>query len=185
MGAEVFISPTLFFLALGGIFWWGMEIWGLSREEQSEEYFADTPGGEAELDTQQLIDLGTGPMAEEQLASTLASTRQTVFIAGAITRTVYTLVRDYVPWGKGLEILANPKLGGAVQLYDLKTKLAAVVKETDEITAALITIFSIDGEYAYLMRAENNAIVASGNREVAAQLTANARSQWTRARTYR
>lgn len=175
------ISGALGALTLGGVAWWAYDLIKSRSEEESEEYAPEEVGEASQEDA---INHGTGPMAEQQLASRIANAQHSVFVAGAITRTVYTLLRDYMPHGMRLEVLANPKLGGRVQLFELRTKLSARIKQTEEITGASWAFFNIDGEYTIMLRIKNNAVLMSRDRDAARRLIATNRNQWVNAKDY-
>jgi len=85
-----YVCTALGVMMVGGLAWW---VQGLLR--QSEEEFHEESIEELQpisnLSEINLIDLGTGTPAQEQLASRLANARTSVFIAGASTQPVYML----------------------------------------------------------------------------------------------
>ena len=178
-----YICAALVVVMVGGIAWWVQELLRQAEEEFHEEAITELQPI-SNLNEINLIDLGTGTPAQEQLASRLANARTSIFIAGALTQPVYVLVRDYVPWGVTLEVLANPDLGGRRYLYEYHTRFNARVRTTDEIKAALITLFVVDGLDAVTLREKDNAVVAAGDIDAVKTLLIPNRGRWNRAERY-
>ena len=179
----LYVCTALGVMMVGGLAWWVQGLLRQSGEEFHEEAIEELQPISS-LSEISLIDLGTGTPAQEQLASRLANARTNVFIAGASTQSVYVLVRDYVPWGVTLEILANPDLGGRRYLYEYHTRFNARIRTTDEIKAALITLFVIDGSDAITLREKDNAVVAAGDIDAVKTLLTPNRERWNRAERY-
>ena len=179
----LYVCMALVTVMAGGIGWWIQELLRQSEEEFHEEAIAELQPISS-LSEINLVDLGTGTPAQEQLASRLANARTSVFIAGASTQPVYMLVRDYIPWGVTLEVLANPNLGGRRYLHEYHTRFNARVRTTDEIKAALITLFVIDGSDAITLREKDNAVVAAGDDDAVKTLLTPNRGRWNRAERY-
>jgi hypothetical protein len=187
LSAPDLVSNILLLFVAGGVAWYGWDLLSSVKSERSADYLS-IPATKQKVsleETQQdLIDRGTGPMAEEELASKIANSRIGVFVAGALSQTVYLILRDYLPHGRRLEVLVNPALGGQMYLYYITTNLSAIVRETDEIKATPITVFYIDGESTLLLRKANNAVFVSRTREVAQTLAAPNLTLWQKARPY-
>ena len=178
-----YVCAALGAVMAAGIGWWAQELVRQAEEEFHEEAIVELQPI-SNLNEISLVDLGTGTPAQEQLASRLANARTSVFIAGASTQPVYVLVRDYIPWGVALEVLANPDLGGRRYLYEYHTRFNARVRTTDEIKAALITLFVIDGSDAITLREKDNAVVAAGDIDAVKTLLIPNRERWNRAESY-
>jgi len=178
-----YVCAALGAVMVGGLVWWIQELLRQLKEEFHEEAIVELQPI-SNLSGINLVDLGTGTPAQEQLASRLANARTSIFIAGASTQPVYVLVRDYVPWGVTLEILANPDLGGRRYLYEYHTRFNARIRTTDEIKAALITLFVVDGSDAITLREKDNAVVAAGDTDTVKTLLIPNRERWKRAERY-
>lgn len=133
-----------------------------------------------------LVEVGTGQKAERTLGASLAnSSGQTVFVAGAITKTVYNLLRDWLPPRTTLNVLVNPIYADQILLNEIKNRFANSVRETDELTGGGITVFKIGSDSLFMLLKENNAIVMTTDDYTINTLNSKNNEYWSRAKSYR
>jgi hypothetical protein len=177
-------AGALAIVTASGIAWWIYDLRGNIAKEKQPLEALETKGTPQQIGPAELIDLGTGPMAEEVLGSKIANARTIVFVAGAMTSTVYSLIRNYLPPNVALEVLVNPALGGRVHLYNIATRYACRIRASDEIVRDLVTVFNVDGEMVLILRKENNGVLIAQAKSAAENLTAQNRAIWNRAKAY-
>lgn len=171
--------------AVFGLVWWIKSIYDsyslidISIEKTQEDMNVDT----SKL---KLVEIGTGQKAERTLGASLAnSTGQTVFLAGAITKTVYNLLRDWLPQRASLNVLVNPIWADQILLNEIKNRYANSVRETDELTSGGVTVFKIGADSLFMLLKENNAIVMTTDPETISILNSKNNDYWSRAKPYR
>ncbi|TFH17261.1 hypothetical protein E4H04_05305 [Candidatus Bathyarchaeota archaeon] len=171
--------------AVFGLLWWIKSIYDsyslidISIEKTQEDMNVDT----SKL---KLVEIGTGQKAERTLGASLAnSTGQTVFLAGAITKTVYNLLRDWLPQRASLNVLVNPIWADQILLNEIKNRYANSVRETDELTSGGVTVFKIGADSLFMLLKENNAIVMTTDPETISILNSKNNDYWSRAKPYR
>lgn len=171
--------------AVFGLLWWIKSIYDsyslidISIEETEREINVDTS-------SLKLIEVGTGQKAERTLGASLAnSSGQTVFIAGAITKTVYNLLRDWLPPRTTLNVLVNPIYADQILLNEIKNRFANSVRETDELTGGGVTVFKIGSDSLFMLLKGNNAIVMTTDDYTINTLNSKNNEYWSRAKPYR
>jgi hypothetical protein len=171
--------------ALLGLVWWIKSIYDsyslidISVEETDREI-------NIEASSLKLVEVGTGQKAERTLGASLAnSTGQTVFVAGAITKTVYNLLRDWLPQRSTLNVLVNPVYADQILLNEIKNRFANSVRETDELTGGGVTVFKIGSDSLFMLLKENNAIVLTRDVNTINTLNSKNNEYWSRAKPYR
>jgi len=171
--------------AIFGLVWWIKSIYDsyslidISIEKTQENINVDA----SQL---KLIEIGTGQKAERTLGASLAnSTGRTIFLAGAITKTVYNLLRDWLPQRASLNVLVNPIYADQIMLNEIKNRYANSVRETDELTGGGVTVFKIGNESLFMLLKENNAIVMTTDPETISILNSKNNDYWSRAKPYR
>jgi hypothetical protein len=168
-----------------GVIWWIQNIYSsLSLVDQSiQKSEGEVPVEPSELN---LVEVGTGQKAERTLGSSLAnSTGQTVFVAGAITKTVYNLLRDWLPSRAALNVLVNPVYADRILLNEIKNRFANSVRETDQLTGGGVTVFKIGNNSLFMLLKENNAIVMTTDPKTIEKLNSKNAEYWSKAKPYR
>jgi hypothetical protein len=171
--------------AIVGLLWWIKSIYdSYSFIETSIEETDKT----VNIDTSdlKLVEVGTGQKAERTLGVSLAnSSGQTVFLVGAITKTVYNLLRDWLPQRTTLNVLVNPIFADQILLNEIKNRFANSVRETDELTGGGVTVFKIGSDSLFMLLKENNAIVMTTDPYTINTLNSKNNEYWSRAKPYR
>jgi hypothetical protein len=171
--------------AVFGLIWWIKSIYdSYSLIDISVEKTAT----ETDVDSSKLklIEVGTGQRAERTLGASLANSRgQTVFVAGAITKTVYNLLREWLPPRTTLNVLVNPIYADQILLNEIKNRYANSVRETEELTGGGVTVFKIGSDSLFMLLKENNAIVMTSDDYTINILNSKNNEYWSRARPYR
>jgi hypothetical protein len=145
-------------ITFAGLVWWIKSIVDVSRRIEKE--ITDTSESlPVEQNKLVLNEVGTGQKAERLLGASLAGATEEVFLSGAITKTVYNLIRDWLPYRCTLHVLVNPQFSDRILLKEIQDRFAVAVRETDKITSGGVTIFKIDNSSLFMLMKENNAIV--------------------------
>lgn len=171
--------------AFYGLIWWIKSIYDsyslidISVEKTITEKEVDSSKLE-------LVEVGTGQKAERTLGASLANSRgKTVFVAGAITKTVYNLLRDWLPPRTSLNVLVNPIYADQILLNEIRNRYANSVRETNELTSGGVTIFKIGSDSLFMLLKENNAIVMTTDDYTINTLNSKNNEYWSRAKSYR
>jgi len=171
--------------AIFGLVWWIKSIYDsyslidISIEKTENEISVNASN-------LKLVEVGTGQKAERTLGASLAnSSGQTVFVAGAITKTVYNLLRDWLPPRTTLNVLVNPIYADQILLNEIKNRFANSVRETDELTGGGVTVFKIGSDSLFMLLKENNAIVMTTDDYTINTLNSKNNEYWSRAKSYR
>jgi hypothetical protein len=171
--------------SIGGLVWWIKSIYDSTS---LVDISLDQTSDEIEVNPQdlKLIEVGTGQKAERLLGANLAnSTGQTVFLAGAITKTVYNLLRDWIPSRTTLNVLVNPIYADQILLNEIKNRYANSVRETDKLTGGGVTVFQIGSNSLFMLLKQNNAIVMTTDQRTINTLNSKNKEYWRNAKPYR
>jgi len=169
-------------MALTGIIWWAFSsARAVAASEEDIVIETETP---QVMSPDELVDLGTGNNAELILGARIASARNRVFIAGGISKALYTMLRDYLPYQSSLEMLINPSFPGKILLYEIQNRFATNIRQTDKILKDTVTFINIDGEYVFLLINATHQVLAARDREAATKLSVTNNNLWRGARPY-
>ena len=171
--------------AISGLIWWIKSIYETSSLVNIS---LDETGEEIEVNPSdlKLVEVGTGQKAERLLGANLAnSAGQTVFISGAITKTVYNLLRDWLSSRATLNVLVNPMYADQILLNEISNRFANSVRETNELTGGGVTVFKIGTNSLFMLLKQNNAIVMTSDANTINILNSKNIEYWRNAKSYR
>jgi hypothetical protein len=171
--------------AVTGLLWWIKSIY---ESTSLVDMGLNTTSEKIDVNASDLkiVEIGTGQKAERLLGANLAnSAGQTVFIAGAITKTVYNLLRDWLPSRATLNVLVNPVYADQILLNEISNRFANSVRATGELTGGGVTVFKIGTSSFFMLLKENNAIVMTTDENTINILNSQNIDYWSRAKSYR
>ena len=171
--------------AISGLVWWIKSIY---ESSSLVDISLDKTNEEIDVNPSDLkiVEVGTGQKAERLLGANLAnSAGQTVFIAGAITKTVYNLLRDWLPTRATLNVLVNPLYADQILLNEISNRFANSVRETDKLTGGGVTVFKIGARSLFMLLKDNNAIVMTTDANTINILNSKNNEYWRNAKPYR
>lgn len=163
-------------LSTTGIAWYAKDMIEYDPEVEEEELIQEIAPEAAQ--NVSVSNLGTGSKAGQRLGASIFEAKR-IFVSGAITKAVYTTLRDYMSPQCTLEILYNPSFGGAVPLHSITRRFETKVKQTNKLQTDAITTFYLPGMgIAYLLVKENNAVSVSDNKESADYIASGMLKIW-------
>ena len=185
------LGAFLAILTAAGVSWYSLEI---HNQIQKEEKPLEIGTVEEPPKKGDLIDLGTGPMAEEAMGNKIRKAQSIIFVSGAMNRTIFNLLRKHVPRypppNIPLQLLINKNFG-RIFIRELGTRFQCEIKETRELsgpggegTAPTITLINIDGRTALIFNEENHQVFESRTQEAATRLSALNRRRWNEAQRF-
>ncbi len=193
MSVAIIPPAILGAMAAIGVGWYSL---GVAKQIKEEEEPLDIGFTEERPQMSDLIDLGTGPMAEEVIGNEIRKAQMLIFVSGAINRTLYNILRKNVPRNPQpnlpnvpLQLLVNKNFG-RIFIRELQTRFKCDIKETKELRgdregeAPTITIINIDGKMAIMFNEDNHQVFTTRDQDAANRITSLNRQRWTRAKVF-